>query len=48
MSQNKRMDYTGKDKMRLLDVSEKWHWRAVNTGIRYMQHVFLIIIGMNE
>lgn len=48
MSQNKRMDYTGKDKMHLLDVSEKRHKRAVNAQIRYMQYVFLIIIGMSE
>lgn len=27
-------DYTGKDKMQLLGVTEKWHWGAMNIRIR--------------
>lgn len=34
MSQNKTMDCTGKDKMHLLGVTEKWHWGAMNTRVR--------------
>lgn len=34
MSQNKMMDYTGKDGMHLPDVKEEWHWGAMSTGMR--------------
>lgn len=34
MSQNKKMDYKGRDKMHLLGVTEEWYQGAVSPGIR--------------